>query len=298
MNVGVVVARFQVDDLHDGHQLLLKAVDEENDIVIVVLGTCQPKNTMENPLDFKTRSFMVKEILPGAVVVPLEDHVDDEEWSKSLDQLIWSMQQGQWSVRLYGGRDSFLSYYSGKYITVPFGYVNHRSGTEVRETIGKAPRESADFRAGVIYASQNRYPTSFATVDVAVWRDDQLLLGRKAGMQEYCLIGGFVDPADPSYEEAGKREVAEEVGLFVQNFEYVCSLNVDDWRYRKGPDRIKTVLFNAEAFFPNQEAKAADDLAECRWFAADEFFDPSLLVKVQPCHRYLVAKALSRRLYG
>lgn len=294
MNIGVVVARFQVDDLHDGHQLLLKAVSQENDMVVVVLGACQPKNTMENPLDFETRKLMVKEILPDAHVLWIQDHPDDRVWSQHLDSLLSFTLDN--SVRLYGGRDSFLDYYTGKYLTVPFGYVHHRPGTAVREEIGKAPRDSADFRAGVIYASQNRYPTSFATVDVAVWRGNHLLLGLKSGMEHYCLVGGFVDPTDMSYEEAGKREVGEEVGLFVQDLEYVTSINVDDWRYRKGPDKIKTTLFSAEPLFPAQEPKAADDLEECRWFDTTSESDRELLQQVvQPCHRYLVKKAISRR---
>lgn len=288
MRVGVVVARFQVDDLHDGHQLLLKAVSEENDSVVVVLGRCQPKNTMENPLDYETRRLMVKEILPRASVLYIDDQPDDAVWSRNLDALIGSFVLPDTEVTLYGGRDSFLQYYTGKHLTFPFGYINHRSGTDVRAEIGRVPRASADFRAGVIYASQNRYPTSFATVDVCIWDyDGHLLLGRKKGAHAWCLVGGFVDPEDDSYETAAEREAFEETGLKVGLLTYVKSANVDDWRYRKGPDKIKTILYNAGAVDPDV-ARADDDLETIAWFLPNQARSV-----IQECHRDLLEAAIT-----
>lgn len=285
MNIGVVVARFQVDDLHDGHQLLLKAVAEENDQVVVVLGTSQALNTQENPLNFETRKLMVKEVLPDVTVLALPDHPDDDVWSNRLDQLLAGMDiPATGSMILYGGRDSFLDVYSGGYVTCPFGAVHHEPGTEIRNRIGKQPRASADFRAGVIYASQNRYPTVFTTVDVAVWNEaGEILLGRKSGATTWCLIGGFADPASPTFEADAAREVEEETGLGTGKMTYVGSYVVDDWRYRKGPDIIKTLLFSTRGY---GEARAADDIAEVRWFtpfAAREV--------IQECHRVLLFMA-------
>jgi bifunctional NMN adenylyltransferase/nudix hydrolase len=111
------------------------------------------------------------------------------------------------TVTQYGGRDSFIPYYSGEFPcreVEPSAYIA-ASGTLERRNALLEVRSSADWRAGVVYAAYNRYLQVLPTVDVAVTRetDDgelEILLAKKPGEKGYRLIGGFVSPTDGSLE--------------------------------------------------------------------------------------------------
>jgi len=288
MSTGVVVARFQVDTLHDGHQHLLRYVAERHENVVVVLGTNETKNTMENPLDYETRRLAVQFMVWD--VLPLADHPEDRVWSAQLDILLQHNGYSRTDTVLYGGPDSFLSHYSGTYKAETIPHIDHKSGTEVRAEIGEMPRDSQDFRAGVIYASQQRYPTVFTTVDIAARSETgKLLLVRKPGVEQWQLPGGFADPVSGSFEEDAVRELFEETGLTPRwQMRYAGSFNIDDWRYRNGPDKIRTLLFQCEVE-GEPEPVASDDVVEARWFKINNGNCESL---IRPLHLPLVQEEL------
>ena len=86
--VGVVVGRFQVDELHDGHMRLLKLVSltHENMLVLIGVRPAEPSDT--NPLDFMDRRSTILEKFPKALVLPMLDRRDDKIWSRHVDILI------------------------------------------------------------------------------------------------------------------------------------------------------------------------------------------------------------------
>jgi bifunctional NMN adenylyltransferase/nudix hydrolase len=295
-SVGIIVGRFQVDKLHDGHRSLIARVAENHDHVLVMIGTTVTRGTDSNPLDYATRRELFR--APGLVgegkhiyTMSIADHPSDVEWSAQLDASVGYACQGSDGV-LYGSRDSFIKYYSGKYPTVILDAVDAPSGTAIREQIGISPRYTEDFRAGVIYASQQQYPTSYQTVDVAIFapRDrngyfGKVLLGRKRGETLWRFAGGFVDPTDESLESAAKREPKEETGLDVTRVEYLGSFRVTDPRYARDKHKIMTAFFLAEGE-PGQE-KAGDDLEEVRWF------DEIPLSLIAPFHLTLAHRAIA-----
>ena len=134
-----------------------------------------------------------------------------------------------------------------------------------------------DFRAGMIAATDNRYPTAFQTVDVAILNDDRtkVLLGRKPAEKHFRFIGGFSDPASNSLEEDARREVMEETGIEITDPVYITSARVDDWRYRGEVDCIKTALFVAH--YQSGRPEGSDDVAEVRWFALDQLATADLM---------------------
>jgi bifunctional NMN adenylyltransferase/nudix hydrolase len=154
---------------------------------------------------------------------------------------------------------------------------------------------TADFRAGVIWASQGRFPTSYQCVDVAVldkqrgpglgkpYAATKILLGKKKTDKLLRFFGGFVDPADPDLETCARREVKEEAGVEVAGVKYVGSANVPDWRYRGEPDCIKTALFTA--VYQHGRPEPLDDLegGEVRWVRFDELKQTDIV----PQHRHL-----------
>lgn len=289
-SVGVVVGRFQVPDLHDGHTELLRRIAEENEYLVVILGVAAAINSKTDPLSFGARRLMIEASCPGALVLPLSDDPSDQVWSDNLDILLRAAVNPRHQIVLYGSRDSFIPHYRGRFKTEEVPTVAHNTGTAVRAEVGQWDLTSSDFRSGVIWASQNRFPTCFTTVDVAIFNVDyqKILLGRKPGQELFQLIGGFADPVSPSFEADAVREAKEETGLDVCIDNYVTSSFVDDSRYKKGPDHIKTLLFVARCSSKHQSAKAHDDIEEVRWFPLDTLD----LAQIRPLHRDLVRSAI------
>jgi bifunctional NMN adenylyltransferase/nudix hydrolase len=271
-DVGVIVGRFQVPELHDAHMELFETVLAQHSKVLVFLGLSPLLVTKENPLDFESRKQMILDAFPEVNVLYIKDQPSDELWSANLDSQIKDLVTPNQSVVLYGGRDSFINHYHGKHKTEELESAVYVSGSEIRKEVSrKSVRGTPDFRAGVVWASFNTFPMVMATVDVAIFNEDytKILLGKKANEDQYRLIGGFADPGSDSYEADARREVWEETGLSITDPEYIGSFKIDDWRYKGEPDRkIKTLLFNAKVF--SGSPRAADDIAEVRWFELDD----------------------------
>jgi bifunctional NMN adenylyltransferase/nudix hydrolase len=185
-------------------------------------------------------------------------------------------------VTLYGGRESFIKYYSGRYtpvelnLTIPLPV----SGTQIRATITNSVMESPEFRAGVIYAVNNRRDESKGTADIAIIHRGEggpyVLLGKRETEKAWRFVGGFADPVtEPEnatvppvfngFDVDAKREAFEETGTDVNSLEYIGSTQVMDWRYRKLDSKIKTVFFLAESM-TMAPTDGRDDIKDAKWF--------------------------------
>lgn len=295
---GVIIGRFQVDELHSGHRNLIDEVLSRHRKVILLLGVSPLANSINNPLDFESRKQMVSWYYPEITVLYVKDVNDDDLWSKAVDSIVGDVLSPTQSALLYGSRDSFIKHYSGRFDTYELPTEHTKSGTEIRAEIGREARASADWRAGVIWASRNRFPVSYQTVDVAIFNPDytQMLLGQKKGEAGWRLIGGFADPNSTSLEDDARREVMEEAGVKLDSLSlsYVRSFEIDDWRYHNEPDCIKTALFVATTSDENPVAN--DDIERVCWFDLSEL-DPTSQWRVMPLHRTLVTHALMRASY-
>lgn len=155
--ISVVVGRFQVPELHEGHLDLFAQARRHAPKCLVLLGTRDPDE--RNPLPFEARESMVRDALEERFVhvnvLPLPDRPGyDKEWVKALDQLLF-ISYGAHNATLFGGRDSFLSVYQKEGGAFPYRNVAQRimpSGTSVRAS--QSLIHSSEFRAGVIYAWQ------------------------------------------------------------------------------------------------------------------------------------------------
>ncbi len=283
-DVGVIIGRFQVHELHDAHIDLIQTVCDKHEKVIIFLGLSPLMVTRENPLDFESRKQMLLERFPDVNVLYVKDQYSDEVWSKKLDEQIEDLVSPGQSVVLYGGRDSFLPHYLGKHPTLELVPEAYYSGTEIRKSISRKVKASPDFRAGVVWAAHSQFPTVYTTVDVAVYNEDwtRLLLARKAHEKEYRLIGGFADVRSPSFEADARREVQEEAHIAITDPQYVGSFLVDDWRFRREVDKIKTLLFRAKLL--SGSPRPDDDIAEVRWFDIDTLN----LRDIVPNHREMI----------
>ena len=285
---GVLVARCQVHELHEGHLWLFNEVKARNSRVIIFLGVKPIGATYKNPLDFETRRAMIQAIpaYKDFNILPLPDMPTDEAWSKVLDGRIRELcDYGE--VTLYGSLDSFTKHYTGSFtpveLTMPHD-LRSINGTEIRAGLTNQIIASADFRAGVIHAITNLRPQVKATVDIVITTETLLswshpgpdaarltrffLLGQKPGETCWRFIGGFSEPTTPSYEFDAAREAMEETGLPIEDLKYIGSTLVPDWRWAGEPDQIKTLVFVGTSM--TMGGKANDDIAKVKWVKASE----------------------------
>lgn len=266
VDVGIIVGRFHVDELHSGHKEVINTVRANHDKTIVILGVSPLRNTTVNPLDYRCRFALFREEFPDVEVHYLKNNRDDAVWSKNLDKLIGEFLVPTQKAILYGSRDSFINSYSGKYPTKELESKTFISGTEIRRKIINSHPATKDFRAGMIAATATHYPTAYQTVDIAILDEKgNILLVRKPDEVLFRFCGGFSDPKSNSLEDDAKREVFEETGVEIGGAKYIGSTLIDDWRYRGEVDKIKTALFVANYAFGRPEG--ADDVAEARWFS-------------------------------
>lgn len=279
--IGVVIGRFQVPTLHDGHKDLIDHVRSHHKKVLILVGSTPGiLVTRRQPLDYHTRMLMIKEEYPDVVILPLYDQPSDEGWSDEVDRKIQET-YGIGNATLYGSRDGFIPYYHGRYPTVELADTIQISGTQVRRESSTEVRSHEEFRRGAIYAAFNRYPTMFSTVDIAVRKGEELLLVRKRNDPEgkWRFPGGFLDPRrDTSLQMAAQREANEEIeGATFGDFTYVGSALIDDWRYRSEEDKIMTTVFTTE--YLGGEIRPGDDLrgGALQWVRLDDV-NPDMLM--------------------
>ena len=267
MKTGVIIARFQTPYLHEGHLDLIGQVKEKHNKLIIILGVGPVTGSRRSPYDYYTREKMIKTAYQDVIVLPLSDHPSDRTWSLNLDQLLSSAFPTEEFV-LYGSRDSFIPYYTGRSATIDLPEHGDYNATELRQQYADKVFDSRDFRAGILYAYHNQYKKVYPTVDIAVFRQDrtEILLGKKAINNKWRLVGGFTDPEDDCYESAAKRELVEECGpIEVGELTYETSARIDDWRYRNEVDKITTILFSCD--YQYGDPLGQDDIMEVAWFA-------------------------------
>lgn len=293
-DVGVIIGRFQCPDLHEAHLELIQSVVDRHKKVIMFLGLSPAKTTYNNPLDFEARKQMVLEKFPHVNVLYVKDCKEDDVWSRNLDNQISDLIGPNQSVVLYGGRDSFIPHYKGRYPTLELEPKRVASGKEIRKEVGKATKGTADFRRGVIWAVENQFPAFYPTCDAAIIdkTKNRILLGKKRDEKEYRFPGGFADPfQDKTMEQAVRREISEECpGIEVSDPEYIGSTMIDDWRYRNERNKIMTFFYAVTVIYGSPGAD--DDLAEVRWFSLDDL-DKVELVENHKILREMLKKYLA-----
>jgi bifunctional NMN adenylyltransferase/nudix hydrolase len=134
---GVIVGRFQVPDLHDGHMELFRQVAARHDGVVVFVGSHPAGLTKDHPLTFEVRKRMIEAKFPNFIVREIRDTKNDETWSRNLDAAISTAIDGPAEFTLYGGRYSFVPHYTtGKHKPVELTLSvesNKVSGTQLRQ---------------------------------------------------------------------------------------------------------------------------------------------------------------------
>jgi bifunctional NMN adenylyltransferase/nudix hydrolase len=285
-----IVGRFQNVELHAGYFHLLERASLLPDVtdIVIIMGSSPVPATRHNPFTFEERKQMFidsvlsyKDYMLSHIAGFIEqmDQNEDAVWSKNLDRAIdkFICNDNRFyhthDPILVCSRDSFKPYYSGDVEVVevePDEYST--TSTEDRDNVARQKGfVNKAYLVGKLKGIYAKYPTVYATVDIAIINEtfNEILLGRKHRETKWRFPGGFSDPTDMSFEDAAKREAREEVGnIELADWQHVGSMRVDDWRYRKGVDKIITNFYRCSYIFG--KPVASDDLAEIKWFKLDE----------------------------
>lgn len=281
MTVGVIVARFQVSELHEGHLWLVKEVLERHRSVLIALGVRPGEGNDLDPLTYEMRKRMVEQTFPNEPrikILPITDHPFSHEiWSQKLDILIDLEYPGRAAV-LYGARDSIADpnkekKYTGKHPAICLDSPFKTSGTEVRAAT--LFPHTKDARAALIWHHQNRYSHVYSTSDLAIWdreRDMVLLTGKKIHDGLLAFMGGFMDPTDPGAAYTAVRERREEIkGIEIGDLTWVGNRKINDPRYRGTKDGIATNFYITE--YKGGDPVPADDIDFVKWVYWVEVID-------------------------
>ena len=119
-----------------------------------------------------------------------------------------------------------------------------------------------------------------------VWvRDRRVLVVRPSGSDAFYLPGGKPEPGE-TYAEAAAREVGEEIGVAVDAAELnLFTEIVAPAHNRPAGTAVRLICFAGGA--PDEEPKAANEIAELAWFAAAE------AGRCAPAIRLLIAELLT-----
>lgn len=158
--LGVIIGRFQIDKLHEGHVKLIQTVSSLHKNFIILIGTTD-QQTADDPLDFANRFYLFNNIKYKSIgICELPNYEDDKDWSKKIDSIISNFfcirKSLNGKAKIYGARRNSLKAYTGKHQTVSLPLNFPVSGKKIRKEIRDTVRNSPDFRAGVIYAHRQR----------------------------------------------------------------------------------------------------------------------------------------------
>jgi bifunctional NMN adenylyltransferase/nudix hydrolase len=291
-SLGVVIGRFQIHELHEGHVALLDYVAELHTDMLILIGHNSIRFNTVDPFPFHIRKQMLESRYPKAVILPLLDSpISNEHWSSVVDEKVAATSYNG-KATLYGSRDSFIPKYSGRFPTQEVPAFANCSATKVRAEVALEYINDPMFRLGWLAAIREQYVVTDPTVDMAIHTADwnRILMGRRGTGSQLRFFGGFVDKDDQSYEVAANREQAEEaLGIEVCEPQYIGSLRINDPRYGRSEYGIMTTFFGME--YKGGDAYAGDDMGLVEWCD----LEASLTPRVSPTHHGLFKLLLAHK---
>ena len=298
-NIAVIYAPFQTPYLTGYHEATIKDILGNHNIVVIALPVNRIPASKNAPLDFMMRKEMIEDRFIGKVlIIP----VPQKKYMKDHTDTLEAAVQNCLSDHYLPYIPNDIDFYTDMAVAPPLYWKTARTTflereVETRKFIMDHPYSLMNendpmelFRKGVIYGLNKQFPINYPTVDIAVSRvfrgKLQYLLAKKPGELGWRFAGGFKDRGDVSLEFAVLREGGEELlrkgvnpnEVFTKPL-YICSMNVNDWRYQGNPDGIVTTFFEINFLGTDDQLEAGDDLANggmIQWWDLDLIVDTDM----------------------
>ncbi len=186
---------------------------------------------------------------------------------------------------LFAELDHDIFCLAGRAIQIVHWYKEHRYCGKCGTAMLDRQNELARKCPGCEFIS---YPRLSPAVIMSVVRDEQILLARSprfpAGM--YSTLAGFVEPGE-TLEEAVRREVLEEVGIEIENIEYVAS---QPWPFPH------SLMIGFTSTYKSGDIRVDPlELEDAQWFSASSL--PQLPSKIS-ISRLLIENFISKMAEG
>ena len=139
---------------------------------------------------------------------------------------------------------------------------------------------------------QHHPRTDPAIITLIKDRDDRILLGHQASWPEgrFSTLAGFVEPGE-SFEAALHREVAEESGVRISEFNYLGS---QPWPF---PSSVM-IAFEAVTEDPSSARPDGEEIVEIEWFTRQSLLESTSSGRILLPPPISVARAMIDRWYG
>lgn len=291
MKLGILIGRFQVPEMHEGHRFLVREIQSQCDKVLILFGSANRTRSVKNPFTYRERAEATKRLFPEVICAPLNDYpYNDSQWmadvAATIDHVvdILCKENDICPVPiLYGhhkdGND-YLKWFP------QFEYVNINSeidisGTEVRNSHKHLLPESVQIDMEYFAKEKDmfkNYPFPEALNincgDAVLECSGHILLikrGRSPGMGNWALPGGHKN-TNETFLQCALRELVEETNIRIP--ERVLIGSIERTYLFDSPTRSSGIPKSTLAVHivvkpdPNgslPRANGQDDAVETRW---------------------------------
>lgn len=300
-DVGVNVARFQIDELHEAHIELINIMLKTHKRLIIVFGLSPLECTSKNPLNLPMRkqAFIEKfrDKMSRIKLLYINNHRSDQVWSDNLDDLIKKNTSRVESIRYCGGRDSFLEYYTNTTFPIwridGFTQTEFISATQRRNEIASTTEYDLSFRRGVIHTANNITAQCVPSIDLAILDHykTSFLMGTRVGETTHRFIGSWVRSRE-TFEDACHRTAKEKAGIEVYDLQPLKSFSNFDWKFKGERDDLTTLLYFAH-MVKGYQPEPSGNISSLKWipFAdvtkfVDDEHRPMAIYAMHNIHQY------------
>lgn len=289
--LGVLIGRFQVPQMHEGHRFIVRRMLEQCDEVLILFGSANRTRSVKNPFTYRERREATHRLFPSVITAPLNDYLyNDSQWMADVAatiqgvlESVTSDHQENFEVVLYGhhkdGND-YLKWFP------QYDYVNINSdidisGTEVRNSFMHLLPENVQADAAYFAKERetfNKYPypasLNICCGDAVVECLGHILLIKRKftpGAGNWALPGGHKN-TNETFLECALRELAEETNLRIPLPVLLGSIKstrlFDSPKRSSGIPKLTVAVHmvvkpNPDGSLPR--ANGSDDAAETSW---------------------------------
>lgn len=247
MKLGLIIGRFQ--PLHSGHVAIIEQALEQNEKVLLLVGSAQKLPDYKNPFHVDLRIDLIEEVfedrLDNLVIQGVNDYPTDAEWVADIIDRILELEDDPENVTLYTSEKDEEFYRGNFNCPVEVSDSGGLSATGIRAAMyrgntnwmGKCPETVENFLSDFISSNEwerlrNEYQLCTTSreeatanhkwnnpiepvVHACVVQNNKVLLVQRGGIRghgQWALPGGFLDNHESTHTGA-LRELKEETGL-------------------------------------------------------------------------------------